>query len=327
MIRPGQRFRNHLDDHLVHLHKNLYISPSDPMYYDKVIRYVDPNSPEAHYKLGQRYQASGNRKRAIFHYKQVLKTYPSPFYSAANRAIYELENSHTALMETAAAAEAGHARKPILPPFMKTLLIVLFIVNLMLLTLFFGDKAIGTTVSRLMKWGTGSSVTYETVDVPYIMYISPDTAKSDLESTLHKKALELSDDLPDQNIMIYGLAATSRGDIGKTVLLTNDEMMKSAFVIAEYHPATDSTVKIRFLNPQYSQHQPQSALGANFVRTALESYRSDHGYLPSSLEELFQSYPDNYISFIPLEAVSGSADISPIYDGTGGGFTILPQRC
>ena len=96
MIRRSQRFRNHLDDNLIHLHKNLFISPSDPQYYEKVIRYIDANSPEAHYKIGQKFQLKGNLKRAIFHYKEVLRTYPSPFYSAANRAIRELDQQQAA---------------------------------------------------------------------------------------------------------------------------------------------------------------------------------------------------------------------------------------
>ena len=66
MIRRSQRFRNQLDDHLIHLHKNLFISHSDPQYHEKVIRYIDANSPEAHYKIGQKFQLKGNLKRARF---------------------------------------------------------------------------------------------------------------------------------------------------------------------------------------------------------------------------------------------------------------------
>jgi tetratricopeptide (TPR) repeat protein len=79
MNRSRSRFKNHLDDNLVHIHKNLYISPGDPLYYEKVIRYLDPNSPEAHFKLGQKNQKKGNLPKAKFHYQETLRTYPSPY--------------------------------------------------------------------------------------------------------------------------------------------------------------------------------------------------------------------------------------------------------
>lgn len=316
MIRRSHRFRNHLDDHLVHLQKNLYISPSDPLYFEKVVRYLDPNSPEAHFKLGQKYQASGNLNRAMFHYKQVLKTYPSPFYSAANRAIHDMEKSPKlpmpGFMETAAAKER------LLPPFMKTLLLVLLVVNLLLIALFFGDRSISKTVPSMMKWGVGSSVTYETVDVPYVMYLTPEMGREQIEKALHQKALELGGNTPDQNIIIYGMMPANANDAGKTAVLTNEELTKNAFVIAQYYPISDQSVKIRFLNAQYQKHQPLSALGANFIRTALSSYKADHGELPESLGQLLADYPNNYISYIPLEAQSGSNTVKGTFDGQGG---------
>lgn len=66
MIRRSQRFRNHLDDNLIHLHKNLFISPSDPMYHEKVIRYLDATSPEAHYKIGQNFKEEGISNELFF---------------------------------------------------------------------------------------------------------------------------------------------------------------------------------------------------------------------------------------------------------------------
>lgn len=317
MIRRSQRFRNHLDDNLIHLHKNLFISPSDPQYYEKVIRYIDANSPEAHYKIGQKFQSKGNLKRAIFHYKEVLRTYPSPFYSAANRAIRELDllqAEHAASMQKA----FPEAEKRLLPPFMKTMLIVLFVLNLMLVFLFVGDAPIYKAISKMKVWGVGSDVTYETVDVPFIMYLDPDTKNEDIETALHRQALVLAKEMPNSNILIYGIVSQDNVNKGKTMLLTNDELSKSAIVIAQYHPATDRTVRIRFLNSEFEKHQPLSAIGANLVRTALESYRKDYGRAPVNLNALLQDYPNNYLSFIPLEAVTGSNDISTEFNGRGG---------
>ncbi|MFD0697011.1 L,D-transpeptidase family protein [Paenibacillus sp. GCM10027628] len=318
MIRSSQRFRNHLDENLIHLNKNLYISPSDPQYYEKVIRYLDAHSPEAHFKLGQKFQLRGNRKRALFHYKEVLKTYPSPFYSAANRAIHNMEQESAVQRASVEADSFAEPRKQLLPPFMKTLLIVLFVLNLLLVTLFFGDHPIYKTISSLKMWVVGTDITYETVDVPYVMYLKPDVKKDTIESALHKQALELASDMPEHNIIIYGIVSNDARNQGKTLLLTNDELTKNAIVIAEYHPPSDRSVKIRFLNGQNEKHQPLSAIGANLVRTALEAYRKDFGMNPASLESLLQSYPNNFLSFIPLEAETGSNQIHAEWDGSGG---------
>ncbi|NEW06587.1 L,D-transpeptidase [Paenibacillus sp. SYP-B3998] len=318
MIRRSQRFRNYLDENLIHLHKNLFISPSDPLYHEKVIRYLDSRSPEAHFKLGQKFQLRGNRKRALFHYKEVLKTYPSPFYSAANRAIHHMDEQHaTALaqMESAAYAEP---HKQLLPPFMKSLLIVLFVLNLLLILLFFGENPIYKMISTSKVWGVGSNVTYETVDVPYVSYLLPDVKNEEIESELHKLAIELAKDMPNHNIIIYGIISNDVRDRGKTMLLTNDEMTKSAIVIAQYYPGANRSVNIRFLNSQFDKHQPLNAIGANLVRTALAAYRNDYGKEPRGLEWLVQDYPNNYLSFIPVETSSRSNTIHTSYDGSGG---------
>ncbi|WP_187274564.1 L,D-transpeptidase family protein [Paenibacillus sp. N3.4] len=317
MIRRGQRFQTMLDENLIHLHKNFFISSGDPQYYEKVLRYLDANSPEAHYKMGQKYQMNGNRKRAMFHYKEVLKTYPSPFYSAANRAIHLLDQQHAA---HAAGLETvfPKAKKQLLPPFMKILLLVLFIVNLVLVMLFFGDTPIYKTISQLKVWNVGSDIVYETVDTPYTMYFAPDAKNEAMETALHKQAIALAQQTPKANIIIYGIVSPDKGEQGKTLLLTNEELMKSAVVIAQYHPASDRTVKIRFLNSEFIKHQPLSAIGANLVRTALQTYQNDHGRSPNALEALLEDYPHNYLSFIPIEVNSGSNGTSAVFNGEGG---------
>ncbi|MBP1961671.1 L,D-transpeptidase family protein [Paenibacillus aceris] len=317
MIRRTQRFRNHLDDNLIHLRKNLFISPADPLYYEKVIRYLDATSPEAHYKIGQKFQRKGNYKRAIFHYKEVLRTYPSPFYSAANRAIRHIEEeqaAHALNMQNAFPEET----KRMLPQFMKTLLIVLLVLNLLLVVLFAGNQPLYKTISSMKVWGVGSDVTYETVDAPFIMYIAPETSSEAIELALHKQALELAKEMPKTNILIYGVLSQDNGSIGKTMLLRDEELTKSAIVVAQYHPETDDRVRIRFLNAEFEKHQPLSAFGANLVRTALEAYIKDNGSPPDRLEALLQDYPNNYLSFIPLEAATGSNGVSAAFTGKGG---------
>lgn len=317
MIRHTQRFRNHLDDNLIHLHKNLFISPSDPLYYEKVIRYLDATSPEAHYKIGQKFQRRGNFKRALFHYKEVLRTYPSPFYSAANRAIRDIEKekaAHAMNLQHTFPEEA----KGILPPFMKTMLIVLLVLNLLLIVLFAGSNPLYKTISTMKVWGAGSDITYETVDAPFVMYIAPETENEVIEGALHKQALELAKEMPKTNILIYGVISQDNANQGKTMLLRDEELTKGAVVVAEYHSATDEAVKIRFLNTEFGKHQPLSAIGANLVRTALMAYTKDNGSPPARLDALLQDYPNNYLSFIPLEATTGSNGISEAFTGKGG---------
>lgn len=317
MIRNNQRFRNHLDDHLIHLRKNLFISPSDPMYYEKVIRYLDATSPEAHYKIGQKFQRKGNLKRALFHYKEVLRTYPSPFYSAAGRAIHQIEaeqSAHALQLQQAFPDE----RKPLLPPFMKMLLLVLLVLNLLVLLFFAGKQPLYKTISAMKAWGTGSSITYETVDAPFVMYIAPETQEEALETELHKMALELAKEMPKTNIVIYGVLSQDAANQGKTLLLRDEGLTQNAIVVAQYHPETDETVRIRFLNAEFEKHQPLSAIGANLVRTALEAYIKDHGNAPERLESLLGDYPNNYLSFIPLEGSTGSNGVLASYNGQGG---------
>ncbi|OCT14427.1 hypothetical protein A8709_26845 [Paenibacillus pectinilyticus] len=317
MIRRNQRFHNQLDDHLIHLHKNLFISHSDPLYYEKVIRYLDANSPEAHYNLGRKFHVKGNWTRARFHYKEVLRTYPSPFYSAANRAIHQLDLQHAAHLESLENTLPA-SKKPLLPPFMKTLLIVLLLINVLLAALFLGNSSISRTVSKMKLWGVGSEVTYETVDKPFILYVSPETARSDIEKSLHNQALVLAKEMPNANILIYSIVSQDARDTGKTMLLTNADVIKKAIAVATYQPSAEDMVHIRFLNAEFEEHQPLSAIGANLVRTALTSYEKDVGGPPSNVDELLQDYPNNYLSFIPVEADSGSNQVSTVYDGRGG---------
>ncbi|MFC5452983.1 L,D-transpeptidase family protein [Paenibacillus aestuarii] len=320
MIRRSQRFRHYLDDNLIRLHKNLFISPSDPQYYEKVIRYLDARSPEAHYNLGQNFRIKGNRKRALFHYKEALKTYPSPYYSAANRAVYEM-NQEEAAATTAlqhAGAIGDEKRKPLLPPLMKALLITLLVLNLILCALYFIDSPVKKVISSLKVWPVGAEVTYETVDKPYIMYFPPQVKQEEMEAALQKQAVALTKDDPEQNVVLYGLLSSDARDQGKTLLLTNEELIKSAVVTAQYHPGSDRTVKIRFLNSQLNQHQPLSAIGANLVRTALAAYHKEYDVYPGSVEALVQDYPQNFLSFIPVEPNSSSNVIHLAEDDSGG---------
>ncbi|MGG1517311.1 L,D-transpeptidase family protein [Paenibacillus oryzisoli] len=317
MIRRKERFRNQLDDHLIHLHKNLYISQSDPLYYEKVIRYLDASSPEAHYNLGQKFQLKGNWKRAFFHYKEVLKTYPSPFYSAANRALHQMNQQQAA--HTANLSAVGAVRKPLLPPFMKKLLIVLAVINmLLLLVLALGGGAMHSSVSKMKAWGVGREVTYETVDAPFVLYVSEMTSQADLEKALHKQAVQLAKDMPKTSILLYGVVTQDSTSLGKTMRLTNEDLIKQAIVVARYQPETDDAVQIRFLNAAWKEHQPLTAIGANLVRTALMAYRGDKGQAPESLDMLLQDYPSNYLSYIPKEASSGSNVVAKAYTGAGG---------
>ncbi len=167
-------------------------------------------------------------------------------------------------------------------------------------------------------WGVGSDVTYETVDVPFIMYLDPDTKNEEIETALHKQALVLAKEMPNSSILIYGIVSPDNMNKGKTMLLTNDELRRAPLLSLNIIPRRIVHCRIRFLNSEFEKHQPLSAIGANLVRTALESYRKDYGKAPPQIECFLQDYPNNYLSFIPLEAVTGSNEISTVFNGRGG---------
>jgi tetratricopeptide (TPR) repeat protein len=315
MHRNGSRFKNHLDENLVHLHKNLYISQGDPLYYEKVIRYLDPKSPEAHFQLGQKHQIKGNFKKALFHYKEVLRIYPSSYYSAAHKAVRHLEARQTE--EAKRLQDVAVPKAPVMPPFLKMFLLVLLLVNLLLLLLYFGIKPISKTVSSMLPWGISKQVTYETVDIPYVMNFPADTSSDKVESILYKKALELGKKNVKQSVLIYGMVTTSSTLDGKASPLTDESQKDKAFVIAEYYASVDQTVKIRFLNRDYQKLQ-LTEVGTNLVRTAIAGYVKDYGAAPKSLSLLLADYPSNYLSYLPLETLSKTNALTGQYDGKGG---------
>jgi tetratricopeptide (TPR) repeat protein len=317
MNRSRSRFKNHLDDNLVHIHKNLYISPADPLYYEKVIRYLDPYSPEAHFKLGQKHQNKGNLPKAKFHYQETLRTYPSPYYSAANKALRQLslkKGEKSAHAESAAAEEHVNEAKS---PFISMLLIVLLVLNILIVVLYFSADSISTTISKVKHWPVGKEVTYETTDIPYLMHFPYETPRAKIESAIHKQAIDLGHTHTKQNILIYGLQSSTQA-IDNAIPLLDKNAPDKAFVIAEYNASMDQTVKIRFLDPEFNQKLPLSAIGANLVRTALDTYIRDFGKPPESLDQLIQDYPHNYLSFIPLESTSHSNKVASTYSGEGG---------
>ncbi|MBP1995293.1 L,D-transpeptidase family protein [Paenibacillus eucommiae] len=320
MNRKGARFKNHLDEKIVHLHKNLYISPADPLYYEKVIRYLDPHSPEAHYKLGEMSQKDGKLKKALFHYQEALRVYPSPYYSAANRAVKEIVKQTVNGQGQGAAETAVALERPARArlPFIKTMIIALLLLNMILLSLYFSADSISKIVSKVMPWGIGKDVTYEAVDIPYVMYFPNGTATNKIESALHEKAIKLGADQPKSNILIYGVAAAMPELQDKTLPLTDNSLKTKAFVIAEYNSFIDNAVKIRFLHVDFPKERPLSAFSTNLVRTALQTYMEDHGEPPESISLLLQDYPNNYLSFLPLESRSHSNAVRADYDGKGG---------
>jgi tetratricopeptide (TPR) repeat protein len=318
MNRSRSRFKNHLDDNLVHIHKNLYISPADPLYYEKVIRYLDPYSPEAHFKLGQKHQTKGNLPKAKFHYQETLRTYPSPYYSAANKALRQLSlktGEKSAHAESAAAEEHVNEAKS---PFISMLLIVLLLLNILIVVLYFSADSISTTISKVKHWPVGKEITYETTDIPYLMHFPYETPRVRIESAIHKQAIDLGHTHTKQNILIYGLQSSTQIIDKNAIPLLDKHVPDQAFVIAEYNASMDQTVKIRFLDPEIDQKLPLSAIGANLVRTALDTYIQDFGKPPESLDQLIQDYPHNYLSFIPLESISHSNKVASAYSGEGG---------
>lgn len=320
------RYKPPAADNLVHLHKNVYVNRSDPSYHEKVLRYLDPHSPEAHYRLGQQFEHEGETDKALFHYKEAMKTHPSPYYYPAYKAIRRLDKQFNPAAPHGAGdvpSSAGpRTRRPFIPLFMKALLIALLLLNLLLLAALYGPSAVSKAVSIVLPWSIGKEVIYESVETPFVMHFPYGHPREQVEKALHIKALQLSETYPTHSIRIYGMASSVTVIVNKAMPLTDEKSKSKAFVIAEYNPAIDTAVKIRFLNTELQQLH--TAAGANLVRTALLAYTADHGGSPASIDLLLKDYPNNYLSFLPIETESGSANVRAVFD-RGGGWVYDPS--
>ncbi|WP_281885302.1 L,D-transpeptidase family protein [Paenibacillus sp. YYML68] len=329
MPSSNGRFPSPHAGQLVHLHKNIYVNRHDPLYHDKVIRYLDPHSPEAHYYLGNHYERKGNRLKALQHYQEAMAVYPSDYYYKASSAIRRLHQAEERAAQAAALATATQAGTSVtkeeasgsLPSFMKAVLIVLLLMNVALLLVFFMPTIVPKVVSELKPWFVGKAVTYEVLETPFLVHLPADASKETISDLLHRKTVQLSEAHPSSSIVVYGIAAAG-GSTGaatgplKAVPLVSPEWKEQAFVIAEYNPLVDSAVRIRFVQPK--AYEKQNAWSANLVRTALAAYIEEHGSAPDKLEQLLADYPHNYLSFLPSEAHTGSDQVRAFFDGTGG---------
>ncbi|WP_127489228.1 L,D-transpeptidase family protein [Paenibacillus ehimensis] len=310
-----QRFKSPAADKLVRLHKNIYLNRSDPKYHEKVITYLDPHSPEAHYKLGQYFENNGNIGKALQHYKEAMNTYPSPYYFPASGSIRRLTKEKAPAVpvpQAASGAAAPRTKRKSAAAGLKMLLLVLLFINVLLLALLYGPTAVSKVVSAFMPWSVGKEVTYESVETAFVLHFPYGEPQKAVEEALHKKALQLASDNPKQTIFLYGVRTVDN----QAVPLSDEQLKTKAFVVAEYNPAVDTAVKIRFLHPEFQKLR--TTAGAQLIRTALEAYAADHGSAPSSVEQLFQPYPHNYASYMPIEAITGSAHVRTVFDGSGG---------
>ncbi|MFC0213986.1 L,D-transpeptidase family protein [Paenibacillus chartarius] len=236
--QPGGRFSNPLKHQLVRIRHNLYIHRSDPRYDEKVIRFLNPDAPEAHYRLAQKLESEGDPGKAIHHYRESMKRYPSDYYYRAAGAIRRLGAA-----EPAAAAHTAHPnpKKELRTPYvvMAAILLLLIVFNTILLILLLNSSYTERTASLLQNWGIGKIAVYET---------SKDPQPNE----------------PDR------------------------------------------------------QQQIWTAAGANYIRTALLAYKREHGRLPERVTELAGDYPNNYISVLPIEPVSGKSHVTGTFDGLGG---------
>jgi lipoprotein-anchoring transpeptidase ErfK/SrfK len=316
------RFDNHLKTNLDHIHKNLYLHPNDPLYYEKILRYSDSQSPEAHYMIGRKYEQAGRISKALFHYQEVRSS-SSPYYTKAKQAVRRLQNNSS---ESKSDNENSHLYSPQqgskTSNIAKSMLICLLLFNLALILLLFNIDKTRAVVSAVKHGKVGMEVIYETIDVPYVIYLTYDEPTERIENKLYSKLLDMGKDHPNQNIQLFGIKTSDPAWIGEVVPLSSERMKESAFVKAEYNPSIDSSVKIQFQNNEYRQQtgtlQPLTFAAANLVRTALQAYMDEKGVPPRSIENLVDNYPANFLSFIPKEVQSGSNDVAAQFNGKGG---------
>ncbi|OIJ22319.1 hypothetical protein BKP45_06680 [Anaerobacillus alkalidiazotrophicus] len=311
------RFDSHLKRNLDKIDKNLYVSKNDSHYYEKIIRYNGPNTAEAHFRLAEHYEKEGFLVKAYNHYKEAADV-NSPFYIKAKKASQLLENQ----MNVTSLHYLEDEPTKMTPLFARSTIIFLIIVNLLLLVILFGKASLSAIASTTKKWDTGMDVVYESEDVPYVFYIPIDTPFEEVEKTLFDQAVNLSGNLSNQNIVLYGVLTTDPKLHLQALPLKNEKIRESAFVIAEYNSALDQSVKIRFLNKNFNEaiNDLYSAnfFSTNLVRTALQIYIEDKGKPPIDVTNLTNDFPNNYLSFIPNETMTKSNQIVSEFSGDGG---------
>lgn len=84
------RFKHPSKKNLININSNLYINPSDPLYCEKILEYIDPHSGEAHFKLGEKNEEKGFFTTALYHYREAAHLH-SPYYLKAKKAITFIE--------------------------------------------------------------------------------------------------------------------------------------------------------------------------------------------------------------------------------------------
>jgi lipoprotein-anchoring transpeptidase ErfK/SrfK len=305
--QPEARFNNHLKSNLINLQKNLYLNRTDPLYFEKILRYTDPKSAEANYMLAQKYEKEGNTAKALFHYQEVANDKKNAFYAKAKDHMRQLQRPAAASLPIVPLAP----KKPRIS-YKRTPLFILMICNLVLLLLILNLEPLRAVVSSVMHGKAGMEVVYETVDIPYVIYIASGEAKDKIERMLYTKAFEMGKQHPDYNIQLYGIKTTDPALKGKTVPLSSEQLKHDAFVIAQYNASVDQAVKIQFTIPLLT------TAASNLVRTALQAYLNENRAPPAHIESLINDYPNNYLSFIPNEMLSGSNQVVDQFDGMGG---------
>jgi lipoprotein-anchoring transpeptidase ErfK/SrfK len=316
----GKRFSSHLKNNMIHLKKNVYINPADSMYYEKIIRYVDKNDPEAHYHLGLKYLLIGQTSRAKDHLtksSQIESKFKYKAMKELGRLYGEPDGSKSAANQTGENKITNNISRFI--PYALTLLLFLCLFIAALSSI----SPVRSLFVRAISPSVGMDVIYETTEKPFILYIPYDKSSRDIEKLLYEHTLELGMHSPHMRILLYGIYITSSGQAGEhPIPLHNATMKNQAFVIAEYHAESGLNVKVRFLDTQWSnqrtQNIPYVQLGTNLIRTAIVQYKEDNEELPDTIQELLGNYPANYLSHIPLEMITETSEVNSEYDGTGG---------
>jgi hypothetical protein len=124
------RFHNNLKTHLIHLQNNVYIHRSDPNYFKKVNTYLSGSRATAsHFRLGRLFELHGTASKAFFHYKEVLRNYPSPYHAAADQSIHQLKEQ--GYQDTSpSGGEADTVLSPLVVKMMKVFIVLLALLNI-----------------------------------------------------------------------------------------------------------------------------------------------------------------------------------------------------
>ncbi|PZE20458.1 hypothetical protein [Paenibacillus xerothermodurans] len=298
-------FGGDLKKNLVRIDTYFDLNPTDPFYYQKLIRYSKGKSPEARYRLALRLEQSGWKDEAVLLYRQTAASASASLRGRAANAVRRLQSNPTAAGFLAPRAHSSNSSHPgKMDRIIKSVLICLFLFGTLLLLLYFYQDILNAAVTSARAVGTGLDLSASNpplaVQAMAAYHEPPGTDDN------HQEATPRSEPSAQLNALLLAngtIHAASHNHNGQERRMQN---------------ARTPGMNLDAVGQGGSAALPLTQAAANLVRTALCNYIEETGNPPANVEQLTADHPHNYLSFITVEPQSGSNRVVSRFDGAGG---------